>query len=255
MCAFDLALHDLLGLAVNLPLYRIMGGYRNRIQTSITIPIAPVKESVDMAIKNASLGFRMLKIKGGIDPEEDVRRVQAIQQALPNLTLRLDADGGYSIKDALDVARVLKDDIQMLEQPTASGDLDSLRKVKELSPVPVLADQSMRDSASALDLAAHQIVDGISIKLAACGGLQNGRQVDSIARAAQISTMVSCFIEPSLLVAAGLSLALSIPNVHFADLDGNLDLLNDPSKGGFQLEDGWLVASEEPGLGTRVQLN
>jgi hypothetical protein len=66
--------------------------------------------------------------------------------------------------------------------------------------------------------------------------------------------MVSCFIEPAILIAAGLSLALSSPNVRYADLDGNLDLANDPSKAGFLLEDGWLVATEVPGLGYTVEL-
>ena len=65
MCAFDLAFHDLLSLAAGMPLYRILGGYRNRIQTSVTIPIAPVNENVEMACERAHQGFRMLKIKKG----------------------------------------------------------------------------------------------------------------------------------------------------------------------------------------------
>jgi L-alanine-DL-glutamate epimerase-like enolase superfamily enzyme len=64
LCAFDLALHDLLGLAASLPLYRLLGGYRNQIQTSATVPVSPVAESVACAEERARLGFRMLKIKG-----------------------------------------------------------------------------------------------------------------------------------------------------------------------------------------------
>jgi hypothetical protein len=66
--------------------------------------------------------------------------------------------------------------------------------------------------------------------------------------------MVSCLIEPALLISAGLSFALSSPNVAYGDLDGYLDLVNDPSEPGFKLEDGWLTASEQPGLGCRVKL-
>jgi len=100
MCAFDLAFHDLLSLEAGMPLYRILGGYRSRIQTSVTIPIGPVNECVRLANDRARQGFRIFKIKGGLDPEEDVRRVQAVRRALPNHTLRLDADGGYSVQDA-----------------------------------------------------------------------------------------------------------------------------------------------------------
>lgn len=254
MCAFDLAFHDLLSLEAGMPLYRILGGYRSRIQTSVTIPIGPINESVKLAKERARQGFRILKIKGGLDPEEDVRRVQAVHRALPNHTLRLDADGGYSVQEALDVARALENVLEMLEQPTPAADLNGLCQVRELSPVRILADQSLGEPASALKLAAEQVVDGLSIKLVTCGGLRNAGQIDAIARAARMTTMISCFIEPALLVSAGLSLALSSPNVAYGDLDGNLDLVNDPSKAGFKLEDGWLIASEVPGLGYTVEL-
>ena len=254
MCAFDLAFHDLLSLAAGMPLYRILGGYRSRIQTSVTIPITDLDESVETARRRARQGFRMLKVKGGIDPAEDVRRVQAIHQALPDLTLRLDADGGYSARDALDVARALDKVLEVLEQPTPAADLDGLKQVKEMSPVTVVADQSLRGPDSALELAAGHVADGLSIKLATCGGLRCARQIDAIARAAHLATMAGCVIEPALLTAAGLALALSSPNVRYADLDGCLDLVNDPSRASFRLEDGRLVAGEVPGLGYSVEL-
>ncbi|RPJ50565.1 MAG: dipeptide epimerase, partial [Chloroflexi bacterium] len=167
----------------------------------------------------------------------------------------LDADGGYTPQQALDVANVLGDILEMLEQPIPAGDLAALRQVKELSPVPILADQSVRGPSSALELAANHTVDGLSIKLATCGGLRCARQIDAIARAAHLDTMVSCFVEPALLISAGLSLALSSPNVRYGDLDGYLDLTNDPSEAGFSLEDGWLVAKDVPGLGYTVNIS
>jgi L-alanine-DL-glutamate epimerase-like enolase superfamily enzyme len=255
MCAFDLAFYDLLGLAAGLPLYRLLGGYRNRIQTSVTIHLGSVREGVKMARQWAGQGFRMLKIKGGLDPEEDVRRVRAISRALPDAVLRLDADGGYQVAEALDVARALKGKLEMLEQPTPVGDLDGLCQVTELSPVPVLADQCVTGPASALALAAKRTADGLSIKVATCGGIRGARQVDAIARAARMATMVSCVIEPALMTAAGLSFALSSPNVKYGDLDGYFDLVNDPTQPGFKLEDGWLVASDVPGLGCLVSLD
>jgi L-alanine-DL-glutamate epimerase-like enolase superfamily enzyme len=254
-CAFDLAFHDLLGLAADLPLYRLFGGYRNRIQTSATVPIAPVQESVEIARGRARLGFQMLKIKGGLDPEEDARRVEAIHRALPDHILRLDADGGYSVQDALDLARALGSVLEMLEQPTPPEDVEGLRQVTRLSPVPVLADQGVTGPAAALDLAAQRSASGLNIKVARCGGLLCARQIDNIVRAARLVSMVGSVIEPALLTAAGLSLALSSPNVRYGDLDGYLDLADDPTRAGFQLVDGWLVASEVPGLGCTVELS
>lgn len=254
LCAFDIAFHDLLGLAAGLPLYRLLGGYRHRIQTSITIGVAPVKETVELARDRARQGFRILKIKGGLDSQEDVRRVRAVHDALPHLTLRLDADQGYTVQQALDVARSLAGHLEMLEQPTPADDLDTLREVTQRSPVSILADESVTGPSSALEIASRRAAHGLNIKLTTCGGLHCARQVDAIARAAQIATMVGCVNEPALLIAAGLGFALSSPNVRYGDLDGHFDLIDDPSVPGFRFEEGWLIATDTPGLGCTVEL-
>jgi L-alanine-DL-glutamate epimerase-like enolase superfamily enzyme len=253
-CAFDIAFYDLLGLAAGLPLHRLLGGYRYRIQTSITLSLAPEKETVEIAKKRALQGFRILKLKGGLDPLDDVHRVKAVHRALPHLILRLDADQGYSIQEALDVAGALESELEMLEQPTPAGDLDRLGKVTRRSPVPILADESLTDPASALEIATRRAAHGLSVKLSTCGGLHCARQVDAIARAARLTTMVGCINEPALLIAAGLGLALSSPNVQYCDLDGHIDLTNDPTRPGFDFEDGWLICRDTPGLGCTVDL-
>lgn len=255
MCAFDIAFYDLLGLSAGLPLYRLLGGYRDRIQTSVTINVGSVKETVESARDRVQQGFRILKIKGGIDPEEDVRRVKAVCSAFPHITVRLDADQGYTVLQALDVARALEGQIEMLEQPIpVSEGVRALGQVTEYSPVPILADQSVIGPASALEIAGMHAADGISIKLSTCGGMRCARQMDAVARAAHIATMVGCINEPALLIAAGLAFALSSPTVRYGDLDGHFDLVGDPTRSRFLLEEGWLIATDVPGLGCTVEL-
>jgi L-alanine-DL-glutamate epimerase-like enolase superfamily enzyme len=253
-CAFDIAFHDLLGLSTGLPLYRILGGYRDRIQTSITINLGDVKETVAMALRYARRGFRILKIKGGLSPEEDVQRVRAVADALPDLTLRLDAEQGYSVQQALDVARALENQLEMLEQPTPAAEFGALSEVTEHSPVPILADESVTGPPSALQIASQRAADGVSVKLVTCGGFRCARQIDGIARAAHLATMVGCVHEPALTIAAGLAFALCSPSVQYADLDGHFDLVDDPTVPGFLLKDGWLIATDVPGLGCTVDL-
>jgi L-alanine-DL-glutamate epimerase-like enolase superfamily enzyme len=239
---------------LNPPLHRLLGGYRHRIETSVTIGIVPMEETVELARERCQQGFRILKMKGGLDPHEDVRRVQAVHSALPNLTLRLDADQGYTVEQALDVARALASQLEMLEQPTPADDLEALKAVTQHSPVPILADESVTEPPSALKIASSRAAHGMSVKLTTCGGLHCARQVDTIARSAHMETMVGCVHEPALLIAAGLSLALSSPNVRYGDLDGHFDLIDDPTCPGFLFEDGWLVATDVPGLGCTVDL-
>lgn len=254
LCPFDLAFHDLLGKHAGMPLYKLLGGFHASIPTSITIPLGPVAQTVEQAKRYAEDGYRILKIKGGLDPDEDVKRIRALNRALPHLTIRLDADGGYDIRDALSIAKALEGRLEMLEQPIAPEDLEGLGRVTENSPTRILADQSITSPASALEITSRHLADGLSVKVACCGGLLPARQIEVIARAARLHTMVSCLIEPALLIAAGLGLALSSPNVGYADLDGHLSLTQDPSSPAFRIQDGEIFAAETPGLGCEVDL-
>lgn len=255
LCAFDIAFHDLLCLASGLPLHRLLGGFRDRIQTSITVSVAPVQETVAMARDRVRQGFRILKIKGGLNAEEDVRRIRAVGDALPNITLRLDADGGYTASQAIHVARALEGRIEMLEQPIApEAGIGALRQVTEQSPIPILADQSATGADSALKIAGQRAADGLSIKLATSGGVRHARQMDAIARAARLVTMVGCVHEPALLIAAELAFALSSPAVRYGDLDGSFDLVDDPTQARFVVRDGYLIATDVPGTGCHVDL-
>jgi L-alanine-DL-glutamate epimerase-like enolase superfamily enzyme len=254
-CAFDMAFHDLLAVTAGIPLYRLLGGYRDRIQTSITIGVCSVQETVHMARDRAKQGFRILKIKGGVQAEEDVRRIRAVADALPNIALRLDADGGYSVEQALDVARALQGKLEMLEQPTAAhAGTDALRMVTDQSPISILADQSVTGPDVALDIATRRCADGLSIKVAPCGGLRSARQINDIARAGHLTTMVGCIHSPALMIAAELAFALSSPAVRYGDLDGYFDLQGDPTQGGFIFENGWLIATDVPGLGCTMDI-
>jgi L-alanine-DL-glutamate epimerase-like enolase superfamily enzyme len=253
-CAFDIAFYDLLGLVSGLPLYRLLGGYRHRIQTSISLGLAPRKETVELARERARQGFRILKLKGGLSPEDDVRRVRAVHDALPDLTVRLDANQGYTVEEALAVARALRGRLEILEQPTPADDLEALGAVTRHSPVTILADESVTGPESALEIAKRQAAHGVNVKLSTCGGLRCAHQVDTIARAARLTTTVGCINEPALLIAAGLGLALSSPSVQYGDLDGHFDLVDDPTEAGFFFESGWLVSRDVPGLGCTVHL-
>ena len=255
LCAFDIAFHDLLGLATGQPLHRLLGGFRDRIQTSVSVGLGTVQETVEMACDRVRQGFRILKIKGGVNPEEDVRRAHAVHDACPMCTLRLDADGGYSVREALDVARALAGRLEMLEQPIDPAEgIEALRQLTMQSRTPILASQSVVGPESALEIASCRAAHGMNIKLATCGGIACARRMDAIARAAQMTTMVGSLSEPALLIAAGLAFALSSPAVRYGDLDGHLDLENDPTVARFIVQDGWLIATDVPGLGCTVAL-
>ncbi|MGB2906238.1 MAG: dipeptide epimerase [Candidatus Aminicenantaceae bacterium] len=249
--AVDMALHDILGKSCGLPVWKILGGYRDRIKTSITIGIQPLQETVREARERKSQGFRCIKLKGGRDVELDIARVLAVRETVgPGIQLRFDANQGYSGEEALHFVQGTKPaQLELIEQPTPRGKPDLLGRVTASVPIPIMADESLMTLRDAFRLARRDLVDMVNVKLMKVGGIDVGLQVNAVARSAGLEVMVGCMDESALAIAAGLHFCLSRPNLVYADLDGHLDLMDDPTSGCVILKNGILFPSPKPGLG------
>lgn len=247
--AVDMALYDILGKCSGLPLWKLLGGFRSSIRTSITIGIMDLESTLERAKRYVLSGFRIIKLKGGVNVEQDIEKISKMREIFGDrIALRFDANQGYSIEN---VNRFVKGTrtakIELLEQPTPKKDLEQLDKATKMTSIPVMADECLLDMKDAFKLVRRGIADMVNIKLMKCGGITEAMTINSIAKAGGYEAMVGCMDESALGISAGLAFALSRPNVHYADLDGHFDLIDDPFAGTIICKDGALFPSDKPG--------
>lgn len=259
--AIDMALVDLISKSAGVPAWRLLGGYRERFPTSVTIGILSLADTLQAVERRVIKdGFSIIKVKGGANVEDDIARLRAVRQRFPYIELRFDANCGYHADEALHFARATVDcGISIYEQPVPRAELKQLGNIALATQMSVMADESMMNARDCFRLAQsigkghdgeQKMVDMINVKLMKVGGLEDAVQVNAVARTAGIETMVGCMDECELSIAASLAFALSRRNVTAVDLDGHLDLADDPTAGRcLKIAGGIMIPSEEPGLG------
>ncbi|MEH1919203.1 dipeptide epimerase [Nostoc sp.] len=248
--ALDMAMHDWLGKRVGLPLWQLWGLDRNQIvPTSVTIGInSPEGARARARDWLQFTDVRLFKVKlgspDGIDADQ--KMLLAVREEAPELEFFVDANGGWSLEDAIAMCNWLADlGIKYVEQPLPRGEEPSLAKLKEHSPLPIFVDESCFTSADIPDLANY--VDGINIKLMKSGGLTEAMRMVHTARAYRLQVMFGCYSDSSLANTAALQLA---PLADYLDLDSHLNLIDDPFTGAL-LKAGRVLPNDLPGLGVQ----
>ncbi len=245
--AIDFALFDILAQKADMPLKNLLGGKKERIETSLTVDISSVEKSVKHAEELLAHGAKVLKVKIGLNPEEDIERIREIRK-ITDVRIRVDGNQGYSLRQAIKVLNAIdRYEIEFAEQPLPVGHEDELKLLRERSPIPIMADESVHDSRDVLNLIDK--VDAINIKLMKSGGILEALRMASIAQKAGMKIMVGCMIETQIGISAGTHFALGV-GVDYADLDGYWDLKEQPFDG-LKYEDGYNYVHNRPGLGVK----
>jgi L-alanine-DL-glutamate epimerase-like enolase superfamily enzyme len=254
--AFDMALYDLASKAADMPLYAFLGGSNMRLlSTDMTVGIGTPQQMAASAKAFADQGFPAIKAKLGKNPPDDVARIAAIREAIGmDIPLRIDANQGWNASTAVQTLRALAPyQIQYCEEPLPRWNLQGMTWVRQHSPIPIMADESLFNHHDAFQLLQHQACDYFNIKLSKSGGIRNASHIASIAEAAGIQAQVGCMSETRLALSALAHFVLATPAVHHCDMDSALMLAEDPVLGGIEyLEKGQIRVPDAPGIGADI---
>ncbi len=254
VAAFDMALFDILGKVAGLPLFRLLGGAKNVFETDITTSLDTLEKMTAEAKGYADQGYKTLKVKVGLDPDEDYSHIAAIRAAVgPRVAIRIDANQGWTVPQAVYALRKMEPlAIEFCEQPVLASDTAGLRTVRAQSPIAIMADEALFGPSDAIKLIRAEACDTFNIKVMKAGGLLNSIRIAHIADAANMRCMVGCMLESKLALTAAAHVVASQANIVYADLDGNTEHVIDPITGGMTVKAGTLTLPETPGLGCDV---
>jgi o-succinylbenzoate synthase len=253
---FDMALYDIASQHAGVPLYKFLGGKNDKtIITDYTVSIGDPQKMAADAVKIKAEGYPAIKIKLGKNGDVDVKRIKAIREAVGNeIPLRIDANQGWNVEEAIKTLQALgKYNIQLCEEPIPRWAFMQLSKIKQESPVPIMADESCSDEHDAERLINMKACDYFNIKLGKSGGIFKALKMVKLAEANKIHLQVGAFMESRLAMTAFAHFSLCSPMIEHYDFDTALMFVEDPVTGGMKYEkNGVVKVPEVPGLGASI---
>lgn len=260
--AVEMALLDLVGKRLNCPIYEMMGGAKNPLEIPIkfSIGLREPADTADIAARKVSEGFTAIKIKVGPDPEKDLRRVQAVREAIgPRVRLNVDVNGGWSAEQAIrEIRRYEKFNLEYVEQPTPRWDIEGMAKVRKESGARIMADESVFTIWQAREVIAKQAADLISIYPGKNGGILKARKICELAESVGIVCHLGSNLEWDIGTSAMCHLAAACSNVRAetypVDILGPLYYASHPAVDPICFRNGRVSVPTKAGLGVRISV-
>ena len=255
--AIDIALYDCMGKSLGVPVYKLLGGkVRDKAPLSWVVGMQDINGSIAEARQYRDMGYKVIKIKVGNDPQKDYAVVKGIREALGDqAVLRLDANQGYDYRTALDIfSRLEEFNLESIEQPVRRWDIAGMKYVRSRLKTPVMADESVSTLHDVHTIIHEQAADIVNLKVGKVGGLHISQKIAASLEIAGMTATAGSNLEVGIGSAASVHFVLSSPVLtlpHDMMIGGPLheyDLIHS----GLTVADGFVSCSDAPGLGIEV---
>jgi L-alanine-DL-glutamate epimerase-like enolase superfamily enzyme len=248
--AVDIAIWDVVGQALGRPVYKILGGYSDRIRVYAAGGYYQEGKSIDELVAEMAdyveAGHRAVKMKiGGAPFREDVQRVRAVVEAVgPDVAVMIDANNAWSAHEAIRFGRGVEDlDLFWFEEPVHPDDIAGHIEVRQALDIPIAAGENEYTRFGCRDLIANRAVDVLQADAITAGGITEWRKIAAMAGAYHIP--MAPHGDPYMSV----HLMGSIPNglimETYPTVTGYMAQLVEP----FTVEEGTIKIPDRPGLG------
>ncbi len=202
----DYALHDIMGKALGVPVYKLLGGLTTeRVPLGFVLPAGPLEEIIRIGTGAVAAGFRVLKLKTGAGSgDEDVENLRTLREEVgDDIEIFIDANGAWNYYQALMILKKLeKYDLAMVEQPVPWWDVDGMARLRQKTGIPVFADEAAIELKHLMEIVQKNAADGFFIKIPKAGGLLRAQKWVTVAKAAGLPVVCGCMMGSGLEAAA-----------------------------------------------------
>ena len=247
----ETAMMDAFARSRKASVWQWLGGSTGHFSTDVTIPICEPARAAELAAQAAADGFELLKLKVG--REDDAERLARVSASAPSASFILDANQAFDPGSAATFLRSLPFDserVKVFEQPVKAEDIAGLKRASGNSPVPVYADESVKNPVDALELVRVGAARGINVKVQK-SGILGALDIAAICRAAGLELMIGCMLETAVGLSASAHLACGLGDFRYADLDSDLLIAEDIGTPGFVRKGPEIAILDLPGFGAQ----
>jgi L-Ala-D/L-Glu epimerase len=254
--AIDIACHDVTAKKLGVPVYQLIGGrYHDKFRITHVLSIAEPEEMARVAVEKVTEGYNSFKMKVGRDVASDVARINAVRAAVGDaIAIRVDVNQGWknSANTLQALAALQHANLDWLEQPVVSNDIDAMVEIKSNTSVPVMIDEGLCGVRDMREIIAKRAADKVNIKLMKCGGIYPAVKLAAMAEMAGIECQIGSMLESSIGSAAGFHVAFSKKIITSVELTGPLKFSQDIG----DLKDSYHIPfielNEKAGLGVEI---